>query len=159
MGKRLHGDDPSRAGDHPRCIPQAGVIPFVEDPSGALKVLLIRRRHKRKWGIPKGLIEPADTAAQTARIEALEEAGVEGTLSPEPVGEFEYAKWGGICRVAVFLMRVRFESDEYPESQIRQRRWFDLTDALRRPTRKGVRALLEQLPELIEQRSMNRRGA
>ena len=40
-------------------VAQAAAIPFRTDPqSGRLEVLMIRRRDGRKWGIPKGLVDP-----------------------------------------------------------------------------------------------------
>ena len=36
---------------------QAGAIPFRQGRGGRLEILLIRRVNKRKWGIPKGMVE------------------------------------------------------------------------------------------------------
>ena len=67
-------------------IPQSAVIPFrVED--GSPSVLLITSRRRKRWGVPKGLIEEWQTPRDAALEEAYEEAGVRGDL----VGE---SRWG-----------------------------------------------------------------
>jgi len=82
------------------------VIPYRYDSGGRLEILLIRRLDKERWGIPKGMIDPGATPEQTARAEAVEEAGVSGVLSEKPVGFFSFNKWEGIVHVTVFLMRL-----------------------------------------------------
>ena len=101
---------------------QSAVIPFRKS-DGKTEILLIRNRSNRRWIIPKGIIEPGLTAQESAAQEALEEAGVTGTVMAQKVGEYQYNKWGGICQVQVFLMRVETILDDWLESQ-RQRKWF-----------------------------------
>jgi 8-oxo-dGTP pyrophosphatase MutT (NUDIX family) len=141
MGKR---SAPRPLRDHP-LLHQAGVLAWRPGPARNLEVLLIRRRHKRRWGIPKGIIESGQTAADAARQEAHEEAGINGRLSREPIGEFDYEKWGRICRVQVFLMEVTREHEHYDDEGVRERRWFPLSQAVQRKTRKGIRPLLLKL--------------
>lgn len=124
---------------------QAGAIAYRRDESGGVQVLLIRRRHKRRWGIPKGDIDPGHSPAQTAAQESLEEAGVSGELSSEPIGSFEYVKMGRLHRVTVYLLHVTREHDLYPEAFFRERRWFTLDDAMKRKLRKGILPLLSAI--------------
>jgi 8-oxo-dGTP pyrophosphatase MutT (NUDIX family) len=125
-------------------LAQAGAIPYRFGPGGTLQVLLIRRRHKRRWGIPKGIVEPHQTVREAALQETIEEAGIAGELSDQPIGEFEYTKWGWLCRVAVFLLNVTREHEHYEEQAFRERRWFDLADALGCRTRQGIQPLLRE---------------
>ena len=134
---------------------QAGVIPFRTDAAGRLEVLLIRRTDRKKWGIPKGLIDAGSTPEDTALDEAAEEAGIAGDLSDEPVGYFAFKKWGGICHVSVFLMRVTEVYPQYPEQNRRSRRWFPLDAAAEIARRKKVRALIAELPQLIDAQDMD----
>jgi 8-oxo-dGTP pyrophosphatase MutT (NUDIX family) len=140
---------PDQAGSRPeppqKILLQAAALPFRQEADGSLVVLLIRRRQKRRWGIPKGIIEPNQTDREAALQEALEEAGVAGTLSDQPVGVFEYAKWGYCCRVIVYALRVSKEYAQYDEMVFRERRWFALSRALECKTRKGIRPLLGRL--------------
>jgi 8-oxo-dGTP pyrophosphatase MutT (NUDIX family) len=128
-----------------RKIHQAAAVPFRIDPAGDCEVLLIRRRPRGEWGIPKGMIDPGHTAPEAAAIEAFEEAGVEGTLLPKTLGAFEYPKFGGICHVDVFGLRVTRVHDHYDEELLRERRWFPLFEAVRLVRRPGVAELIARI--------------
>ncbi len=130
-------------------VPQAAALPWRRDGDGTLWILLIRRRHKRRWGIPKGVIDPGLTPAQAALQEAREEAGVAGDLSPGSIGGFTYKKWGLTCHVQVFLLHVTQEYDRYDEETFRERRWFPFVQATAQKTRKGIQPLIAQLPRLV----------
>jgi phosphohistidine phosphatase len=126
-------------------IPQAAAIPFRVADDGRVEVLLIRRRGKAKWGIPKGLVDPGHTPEQTALIESDEEAGVEGQLVGLPLGDYTYQKFGGTCQVTVFALRVTVERTRWLEERSRERQWFALTDAARTVGRDDQAALIEAL--------------
>ena len=130
---------------------QSAVIPFREGDGGP-EVLLITSRSGKRWIVPKGLIEFAQDARQAAAAEALEEAGIEGDIAERPVGEFEYRKWGGTCRVTVFLMRVSRVHDEGMEDDFRTRRWWDIDSSADLVPYPAVKAFLRVLPELIRER-------
>jgi 8-oxo-dGTP pyrophosphatase MutT (NUDIX family) len=109
---------------------QSAAIPFrVED--GKPFILLITSNKRKRWIIPKGLVEDWQSAREAALEEAFEEAGVKGAIIGDSVGGYEYHKWGGICRVKVFLLRVEDELEEWPESDIRERKWVAIDEALR----------------------------
>ena len=74
---------------------------------------------RRRWVIPKGIIDPGQTAGETALQEAWEEAGLTGVLKPEPLGSFLYEKYGGTCHVTVFLMTVTDAAEDWPERALR----------------------------------------
>ena len=133
---------------------QAGALPFRVNGAGELEVLLIRRVEKDKWGIPKGVVSPGRSLEETARHEAAEEAGIAGELSVQPVGYYSFKKWGGICHVTVFLMRVTEIHDRYPEQTRRQRRWFSPTAAVEVARRKRIRSLITELPRLIKEQNL-----
>lgn len=63
------------------------------------------------------------TPCESALKEALEEAGAVGDADETPVGVYSYEKWGGICTVSVFAMKVIKLNDTWPED-FRERRWF-----------------------------------
>lgn len=118
-------------------IRQAGAIPLRNG-----RVCLITSRNGKRWVIPKGLIEPGQTAGETALQEAWEEAGLAGVLEPEPVGSYLYDKYGGTCHVTVFVLRVGDVAQEWPERDSRQRIWVSPTGALRRIDDPGLADVL-----------------
>jgi phosphohistidine phosphatase len=127
-------------------VAQAAAIPFRTDPqTGRVQVLMIRRRDGRKWGIPKGLVDPGLTHAEAAAMEAREEAGVEGRLSDEPLGSFTYDKFGGTCLVRVFVMRVTRVMPHWDEERMRERQWFDIDEAAQIAGRPAVKQLIGRL--------------
>jgi 8-oxo-dGTP pyrophosphatase MutT (NUDIX family) len=126
-------------------VAQAAAIPLREDPkTGRLQVLLIRRRDGRKWGIPKGLVDPGYSHAETAAKESFEEAGIEGVVAGKPVGEFTYDKFGGTCLVRVYVLHVTRVLEHWHEETLRERRWFDAREAAAIAGRPAVRELIEQ---------------
>lgn len=97
--------------------------------NGALQVLLITSRRSRRWIIPKGWPMDQETPAKAAKTEAWEEAGVDGKVSPVCLGIFSYSKEldpGETlpCVVAVFPVKVKTLSKDYPEKSDRRRKWF-----------------------------------
>jgi phosphohistidine phosphatase len=119
---------------------QSAVIPY-RLRQGRVEVLLITSRKRRRWVLPKGIREPGMSAAESAAKEALEEAGVEGPVSAEPVGRYQYRKWGGTCTVEVFTMAVESVLDRWPE-QFRDRQWLTPEEAARRVEEPDLERLL-----------------
>jgi len=127
---------------------QSGVIAFrVAD--GSFEILLITSRRRGRWIIPKGIIEPGFTAAESAQKEAGEEAGVVGSVSAAPVGVYQYRKWGGECTVLVFALEVHTVWDTWPEAAERQRQWMPLDDAAHAVREPDLQHLIITLPELV----------
>jgi phosphohistidine phosphatase len=110
-----------------------------------LEVCLIRSRKSRKWGIPKGLIDPGDTQEETALNEAWEEAGLKGRLLGDPIGIYEYRKWGTTLVVAVYVMEVLEEHDDWQEADFRERRWTPIGVATSLLSEHPVRPLLDRV--------------
>jgi phosphohistidine phosphatase len=125
---------------------QAGVIPYRVTERGC-EVLLITSRRGR-WIIPKGVIDPGMTPQEAARQEAYEEAGVAGAISDEPLGEYRYHKWGGVCTVQVFALAVQTVLDTWPEASARQRRWLAPADAARAVDKPQLRPLILTVAEM-----------
>jgi len=84
---------------------QSAVIPYRRTETGP-QILIVRSSSGRHWTVPKGIVEPGLSAAASARIEAREEAGVEGRIGCTPLGHFSYPKWGATCDVTVYPMEV-----------------------------------------------------
>ncbi|KAF0677014.1 NUDIX hydrolase [Profundibacterium mesophilum] len=92
-----------------------------------VQVLLVTSRGTGRWVVPKGWPMDGETPADTAAIEAWEEAGVEGAVRDSCLGIFTYLKvMDGDdlpCVVAVFPIKVTKSHDTWPESKQRRRRW------------------------------------
>ena len=127
---------------------QSGVIPFQRRANDTA-FCLITTSSGRRWTFPKGIIERGDSARETALKEALEEAGLHGTLVDDVIGSFEQTKWGQTFRVAVYLMEVTSEDRVWEEQGFRQRRWCDAATALAliadRPMAPILRLAIERL--------------
>ena len=128
---------------------QSGVIPY-RLRQGGVEVLLITSRGQRRWVIPKGIVEPGWSPVDSAAREAWEEAGLRGRLRPQAAGTFAYPKWGGECRVEVFLLQVEREDEDWPEAALRRRQWLSVEEAAGRVDEPQLRRLLEQLPDLLD---------
>ena len=107
---------------------QAAAIPFRRRDS-VVEVCLITTLRAGKWTVPKGFIDPGDTAEETAIKEAREEAGLHGRALGGPVGYHDIIKDGGRYRVAVYLMQVDRVDDAWQEQSVRQRRWTTVRQA------------------------------
>ncbi|MFQ5584126.1 MAG: NUDIX hydrolase [Calditrichia bacterium] len=124
---------------------QSGVIPFrLRD--GKLEVMLITSRTRKRWIIPKGIIERDLSPAESAEMEAYEEAGIRGTLYPDLFGEYLLKKWGGTVKVQVFLLEVKKVFENWPEDSFRERKWVSIQEAI--ATVKNTR--LKELFKLTE---------
>jgi 8-oxo-dGTP pyrophosphatase MutT (NUDIX family) len=121
-------------------IRQASVI-----PTRSGRVCLVQSRSGKRWVLPKGHIEPGQTAGEAGLQEAWEEAGLVGVLHREPVGSYLYRKRGKTCHVVVFLMRVTQETSDWPECRRRPRRWVSPARALRHISNAGLRSLLREI--------------
>ena len=104
---------------------------------GKPEVLLVTSRRTKRWIIPKGWPQDGMLPAQSAAIEALEEAGVEGKLSNESLGIYSYTKHHVSgraipCVGIVYSLKVKTIHDRYREIGQRKRKWFSLADAARR---------------------------
>ncbi|ABD86693.1 NUDIX hydrolase [Rhodopseudomonas palustris] len=129
---------------------QYGALPFRLTPSGP-EILLVTTRNKRRWSVPKGWPIKHHSPHQTAEIEAREEAGLEGSAHPRPVGRFKHrrVKRGEpvTCEVRLFPMQVIKQHEMWPERLQRERRWLPAGNAAamvhKRGLKKAIRSLMK----------------
>ena len=114
----------------PRPQQQAAVIPFRRN-GHEVSLCLITAAASRSWGIPKGTIERGMSPEDTALQEAWEEAGLRGRIVGDSLGSYEYEKAGVLLTVAVYLMEVEVEAEQWDEQELRGRRWVLARDAAR----------------------------
>lgn len=129
---------------------QSAVVPY-RIHKNQLQILLIGSSKRNFWVVPKGIHEPGLSAQKSAEIEAYEEAGIRGTVSKSMLGEYEYPKWGAICRVEVYAMRVKqiLPDSEWEETH-RGRKWLTVDGASSLIKEQSMRPMIESLPEFIE---------
>ena len=113
-----------------RVFRQAAAIPFRRR-GGRMEVALITSTDGKRWIVPKGGVERGESPRESALREALEEAGLHGSLRGEVVGRIRYRKSSGIYRVEFFLMKVTKELESWSEDGYRRRRWLPLSEAPR----------------------------
>ena len=103
------------------------------------------------WALPKGLIGPGESPAETATREVLEETGVQGRLV-EKLGDVRYVyTWDGerVFKVVSFYLfrasRGRIGAIE-PEMEIEvaEARWLPLEEAPQLLAYKGEREMAER---------------
>ncbi len=132
------------------CPVQFGALPVRRTKEG-LRVLLVTSRETGRWIIPKGWPMAGKKPYQAAAQEALEEAGVRGTVRKTPLGEFpafkRFEEHFVLCSIRVFLLDVKEERKTWKEQHQRKRAWFTRAQAAALVDEPGLAALIEQLPE------------
>lgn len=118
---------------------------------GSGQVLLVTSRGTGRWVIPKGWPMAGRSLAGAAAQEAWEEGGVSGRIHETELGRFAYEKdqdegFSVPVEVRVFLLEVRSQTNNFPETRQRRRRWFDPLDAARMVAEPGLKRLLKALP-------------
>lgn len=113
---------------------QVAALPWRRESDGSIAVLLITSRTNAKWMLPKGWVIPGKTDAESALIEAEEEAGVTGIPSEVPIGSYFYVRLedDGTTRpsqAVVYSLQVTRELRSWDEKRQRTRRWFAAADA------------------------------
>lgn len=96
--------------------------------NGKVQILLVTSRRSRLWIVPKGWPMDGKTPAQSAAIEAWEEAGAIGVESDSCVGLYSYTKRAVKGEnlpvvVSLFPVKVKRTTKDFPESHQRKRKW------------------------------------
>ena len=128
---------------------QSAVVPFRFRWNGP-EILLITSRKKKRWIVPKGVVELDLSAQDSALLEAFEEAGLRGRVVGPALGRYSYEKWGGICTVEVFPMRVTETLADWPERDFRSRCWLAPAVAARRADNPRVAAMIRKLTARLQ---------
>jgi 8-oxo-dGTP pyrophosphatase MutT (NUDIX family) len=130
---------------------------LVRTIGGRPHVAAIRPRGKTDvWALPKGHIDPGESAAETAVREVREETGVEGRIV-EKLGDIRYVyTWDGerIFKVVSFFLlragRGRLgEIEEAMRIEVAEARWLPLEDAPRLLSYGGEREMAAKALERL----------
>lgn len=132
-------------------VKQVAAIPYRTTVTGEHEVLLVTSRHTRRWIVPKGWPWPKRPDCEAAAGEAFEEAGVSGTIEPEPSGRYVYAKQTRRATlevvVDVYLLEVTLVLEEWPERCERERVWLTPAEAMQRIGEPALAGLIEKIAE------------
>jgi 8-oxo-dGTP pyrophosphatase MutT (NUDIX family) len=123
---------------------QSGVVPYRKK-NGRIEVLLVTTIKRRNWIIPKGFIEYHLTPFQSAKKEAFEEAGVRGTNSTKILGSYLVYKNGSELHTKIYSMKVTRVFKDYPEKNLRKRKWFSIADAIKKVSIPEIAKMIRKL--------------
>ncbi|OKH49698.1 NUDIX hydrolase [Calothrix sp. HK-06] len=127
-----------------KLIKQSGVIPYrIRDEK--IEVLLITTSSGLNWIVPKGNISKGMSLQDSAAKEAWEEAGVLGLVDNQELGYYKYYKQGKVYKVKMYLLLVRAVSGNYPEANLRRRRWVDVQKAISLVKETSLKPILENI--------------
>lgn len=125
---------------------QSCVIPY-RFVNNKIEFLMITSVKKKKWIFPKGYLEFNLTAFESAKKEAYEEAGVIGENDTAELGSFTKTKKNGKSFVKVFSMKVSEELKDFPEKNLRKKKWMTLTEVLEKNNNKEIHKLVTKLAD------------
>jgi 8-oxo-dGTP pyrophosphatase MutT (NUDIX family) len=109
----------------------AGGIVHRRRPDGTVEVLVIHRPEYEDWTLPKGKLDPGETAEQAAVREVEEETGIKASLGAHAGSTEYYDRHGRSKRVDYWLMDPEEVPDEFtPNSEVDEIRWLPI-DAVR----------------------------
>jgi 8-oxo-dGTP pyrophosphatase MutT (NUDIX family) len=133
----------------PTAIAQIGALCLRDGKDG--KDVLLVKSSRGRWIVPKGWPMDGHTDAETAKIEAWEEAGLrKGKVSKAPIGGYVTEKRfddGRVvpCHVSVHRLDVKEMTKTYPEAGLRKRKWMPLKKAIKKIDDVGLQAFLSAL--------------
>jgi len=105
---------------------QLGIVPYTFIDR-KLHLLLITSSSGNRWIFPKGRQEPDMTPHEVAQMEAVEEAGVLGTIRQDLRTRCQMAD-GRFLQL--YAMKISKLLKSWPEENVRRRRLFPFSDAL-----------------------------
>ena len=123
---------------------QSGVIPYRRK-DGEMEILLVTTIRKRNWIIPKGFIEYNLSPFQSAKKEAFEEAGIRGSNSTRILGSYKAKKNGSELLTKGYSMRVTAVYKDYPEKNLRKRKWLSVQEAAKKVSIPEVAKMIRKM--------------
>ena len=114
--------------------PTAGGVIWRRNQRGKIEVLLIQDA-KGRWTIPKGHIEPGETARQTAEREIQEETGLKEMAIQGWLGKinFRYRRQQSLVLMTteIFLVEAKGDTNDlHPEEWMKGIEWFSAPEAI-----------------------------
>lgn len=134
----------------------AGGVAFRET-GGGLEIAIILTNPELRWQLPKGMIDPGETAEQSALREVREEAGIEAEIVA-PIDRTEYwfvAERRGVRSrfhkyVDWFAMGYLSGDVADHDHEVAEARWVTVDEALKMLVFKNEREIVEKAVEMIQ---------
>ncbi len=120
-----HEERHAKGAEKTAAMPQVAALPYRIGDDGQVEILLITTRRTKRYIYPKGWRMKGRSAAEAAAQEAKEEAGVLGTVSKHPIGQYIY--WKELSsmsiqiRVSVYALAVSDQLWQWSEQDERTR--------------------------------------
>uniref|UniRef100_A0A0D3C9I3 Nudix hydrolase domain-containing protein n=2 Tax=Brassica oleracea var. oleracea TaxID=109376 RepID=A0A0D3C9I3_BRAOL len=126
-----------------------------------LQLLMVSSPNRHDLVFPKGGWEDDETVLEAASREAMEEAGVKGSLREVPLGVWEFRSkssscneedecFGG-CKGYMFALEVTEELEEWPERENRERKWLNVKEALELCRYEWMQRALEEFIRVMQE--------
>jgi ADP-ribose pyrophosphatase YjhB (NUDIX family) len=127
----------------------------VDEANGRTRGALIGRYDRRgrlRWTLPKGHVEPGETAEQAAVREIAEETGIRGHVLAA-LGAIDFSFVTGDRRVHKtvhhFLLRADGGELSHADAEVAEVAWIDLDDLPARLSYADERRLVAAVPALL----------
>ncbi|WP_245515778.1 NUDIX hydrolase [Oharaeibacter diazotrophicus] len=125
---------------------QVAALPWRRDADGTVRVVLVTSRERGRWILPKGWPIKGLKDCEAAETEAMEEAGLVGRVTTDPIGRFQYdksfPKRVAAVAVDVYGLEVERQLDDWLEKGQREVRWLKPDKAAKLAADTGVGALI-----------------
>lgn len=133
----------------------AGGVAYRAGEKG-IEIAIIKTFEEGRWQLPKGIVDPGETAEQAALREVREEAGITCELI-EPIDTIEYWFVGSYDgpkkryhkKVSFFLMNYRSGDVADHDHEVSEARWVSFDDALKMLVFKNEKDVVEKTRTLI----------
>lgn len=121
-----------------------------------VEIAIILTDREKRWQLPKGLVDPGETAEQAAVREVREEAGIETDLVA-PIDTIEYwfySNWDNTKRrthksVHFFLLEYRSGNVEDHDHEVAEARWVEIGEAVETLAFNSEKDVVEKARNLI----------
>ena len=133
----------------------AGGVAFRDTENGS-EMVVIKTAEEGRWQLPKGIIDPGETAEKAALREVREEAGITCELV-EPIDTIEYWFVGSYDgprkryhkKVSFFLMKYLAGDVADHDHEVVEARWVSFEDALAMLAFKNEKEVLEKARQMV----------
>lgn len=119
----------------------AGLVVWRPVATGGIEVLIVHRRRRGDWTLPKGRIDPGEGAYAAARREVVEETGFTAHVS-RFLGRMRYCGRDGGCGREAFVWSARATGGAFrANTEIDRVAWLPPEQAAARLQRREARFL------------------